>query len=61
MVAAALLDRVQQGDVENVVVLYRRTNGGFCCDYSALNTTDILMHEKAIQALAMDHYRASDA
>lgn len=61
MIAATLLDKVQQGEIDHVVVLFKRKNGNYGCDYSSLSTTDILMHEKAMQVLALDHYRNSDA
>lgn len=59
MIAATLLDRVQQGNIENVIVLWKTKEGQFSSAYSTMVTTDLLMHEKAVQCVAMDHYKSS--
>jgi hypothetical protein len=56
MIAAVLLDKVQQGEIDNVVVCWKTKAGGFNIAHSEVLTTDILMHEKAIQQLAMEIY-----
>lgn len=61
MLAATLLDKVQQGEVESCVVLVKRVSGVFEGSYSTMNTVDMLMHEKAVQKLALDLYNSSDA
>lgn len=60
MLAATLLDKVQQGQVESCVVLVKRISGVFEGSYSTMTTTDILMHEKAVQKLAMSFYDEAD-
>lgn len=61
MVAASLLDKVQQGEIESCMVFVKRVNGTYNCSYTTMTTADILMHEKAMQKLAMQFFDQSDA
>lgn len=57
MIAATLLDKVQQGEIENVVVFWKTVRGGFNNAHSTMLTSDMLMHEKGMQEMSLEHYR----
>lgn len=61
MVAATLLDKVQQGQVESCLVMIKYVGGTYNCSYTTMTTADFLMHEKALQKLAMDAFEGSNA
>lgn len=54
MLAATMLDRVEQGEVENLVVSVKNREGKFNVFCSTMKTTDMLMHERMVKDLAED-------
>lgn len=56
MLAASLLDKVQQGEVENLVMLVKLKSGVFEISYSTMETSDALMHEKMMSSKANEFF-----
>ena len=49
MIAAALLDKVQQGEIKSLVVCTQTTKDTFQVSHSGMSTAEALFHGKMVQ------------